>query len=92
MIIGLLGDPFLSSSTAEEITIVDEDDVDALVVPTLDENDNPPNLKQVVEKGKKNRRRLVSHANANELRLKDIERMKLLEEVKKRIGNTQGQY
>ena len=84
----MVDDPFLSSSTAEEITIVDQDDVEVstLKVPTLDENDNLPNLKQVIEKEKKTRR-FVSRVKSNELRLKESERMKLLEEVKKRVGN-----
>merc|ERR1712181_69095 len=82
----LFDDPLLSSSTAEEITIVYEDDVQVstMEVLTLDENDNSPNLKQVKEK---KTRWFVSPSKFNELRLKEIERMKLLEEVKKRIGN-----
>jgi len=73
----LIDDPFLSSSAADEITIVDEDEaeISTLGVRTLDENENPPNSKQVIEKEK-----------YNELRMKEIERMRLLEEVKKRVG------
>ena len=55
---------------------------------TLDENDNPPNLKQVKEKEKKTRR-FVSLAKYNARRSKEIERMKLLEEVKKRLGSAE---
>ena len=79
----LLDDPILSSSTADEITIVDEGDVE---VSALDENENSTNLRQVIENEKKTRR-FVSFANCNELRSKEMERMKLLEEVKKRVGN-----
>lgn len=95
----LLEDPFLSSSTADEINIVNEGDVEEEITivaeadvstvesdPTLDENENPPSLKQVIEKGKKTRR-FISFTKYNELRLKEIERMKLLEEVKKRVGS-----
>ena len=73
----LIDDPFLSSSAADEITIVDEDEaeISTLGVRTLDVNENPPNSKQVIEKEK-----------YNELRMKEIYRMRLLEEVKKRVG------
>ena len=74
----LLDDPFLSSSIADEITIVDESEAEIStlgVLRTLDENENPLNLKQVIEKEK-----------YNELRMKEMERMRLLEEVKKRVG------
>ena len=87
----LLDDPLLSSSTADEITIVDEGDVEIStmgVLPTLDENENPPNLKQVIEKEVKTRR-FVSFAKYNELRMKETERMRLLEEVKKRVGGVE---
>ena len=88
----LLDNHFLSSSTAHEITIVDEVGVDKSSLEdnlcTLDENENPPKLKQVLEKEKKPGG-LVSFGNHNELRMKEMERMRLLEEVKKRVGGVQ---
>ena len=74
----MLDDPFLSSSIADEITIVDDSEAEIStlgVLPALDENENPPNSKQVIEKEK-----------YSEPSMKEIERMRLLEEVKKRVG------